>query len=45
MGRLFDHVAHLGGAVFGVVYYQYGREAWVWLRKKLGASTREIGWF
>jgi rhomboid-like protein len=43
MGRMFDHVAHLGGAVFGLVYYQYGRQAWVWLRKQLGAQQGGAG--
>ncbi|GJJ11485.1 hypothetical protein Clacol_005718 [Clathrus columnatus] len=26
--RLFDHWAHLGGAIFGVLYYQYGPKFW-----------------
>ncbi|KAF7308538.1 Rhomboid domain-containing protein [Mycena chlorophos] len=26
--RLFDHVAHLGGAMFGLVYYMYGPRIW-----------------
>ncbi len=33
--RMFDHVAHLGGALFGVLYYQYGREIWYRLRKEM----------
>ncbi|WVO17103.1 hypothetical protein L204_104792 [Cryptococcus depauperatus] len=39
--RLFDHVAHLTGALFGVIYYQYGREVWAWTRKNLGAQERK----
>ena len=35
--RMFDHVAHLGGALFGVIYYRFGREWWTWLRRQLGA--------
>lgn len=27
-GRFFDHYAHLGGAVFGGLYYMYGMRAW-----------------
>ncbi|KAJ7091345.1 hypothetical protein B0H15DRAFT_835549 [Mycena belliarum] len=26
--RMFDHIAHLGGAVFGVWYYLYGPRLW-----------------
>ncbi|KAJ7504403.1 hypothetical protein B0H11DRAFT_1710157, partial [Mycena galericulata] len=26
--RTFDHIAHLGGAVFGIVYYFYGCRLW-----------------
>lgn len=26
--RSFDHAAHLGGALFGYLYYHYGREMW-----------------
>ncbi|KAI0729963.1 hypothetical protein C8Q72DRAFT_776948 [Fomitopsis betulina] len=26
--RIFDHYAHLGGAVFGLWYYQYGPRVW-----------------
>ncbi|ORY31599.1 hypothetical protein BCR39DRAFT_525865 [Naematelia encephala] len=33
--RVFDHVAHLGGALFGVLYYQYGREFFLSLRRRL----------
>ena len=24
----FDHYAHLGGALFGALYYQFGRDLW-----------------
>ncbi|CAD6581028.1 MAG: hypothetical protein TREMPRED_002910 [Tremellales sp. Tagirdzhanova-0007] len=41
--RLFDHVAHLGGAFFGIVYYQYGRQLWVWTRRQLGAREKDSG--
>ncbi|KAI0083753.1 hypothetical protein BDY19DRAFT_975842 [Irpex rosettiformis] len=30
--QFFDHYAHLGGALFGALYYLYGREGWDWLR-------------
>ncbi|KAJ7890569.1 hypothetical protein B0H14DRAFT_2689879 [Mycena olivaceomarginata] len=30
--RFFDHFAHLGGAVFGAIYYAYGPQFWNWLR-------------
>lgn len=43
MRRLFDHVAHLGGAFFGVVYYQYGRQIWLWTRRQLGAREKDSG--
>jgi hypothetical protein len=26
--RFFDHYAHLGGAVFGALYYTYGMRMW-----------------
>jgi rhomboid-like protein len=32
-------VAHLGGAAFGLIYFQYGREVWTWLRRKLGRGA------
>ncbi|RXK36554.1 hypothetical protein M231_06164 [Tremella mesenterica] len=38
--RMFDHVAHLGGALFGVIYYKYGRELWTWTRRQLGGVLR-----
>ncbi|KAI0782686.1 hypothetical protein C8Q75DRAFT_500552 [Abortiporus biennis] len=31
--RLFDHWAHLGGAVFGIWYHTYGMKVWNWFRK------------
>jgi hypothetical protein len=40
--RMFDHVAHLGGAAFGVLYYAYGKEFWTWLRVKMGAGRKAI---
>lgn len=42
-GRMFDHVAHLAGALFGLVYYQVGPSLWTWLRVKLGAEERRLG--
>ncbi|KAJ7281559.1 hypothetical protein C8J57DRAFT_1298020, partial [Mycena rebaudengoi] len=30
--RRFDHAAHLGGALFGVLYYMYGPKIWDFLR-------------
>jgi len=35
--RLFDHWAHLGGAAFGIFYYNYGPSYWAYLRE---ASTK-----
>ncbi|OCF30911.1 rhomboid-like protein [Kwoniella heveanensis BCC8398] len=43
--RMFDHVAHLSGALFGFIYYRWGREAWVYIRRKLGAEPRGSGLF
>jgi rhomboid-like protein len=40
---MFDHVAHLSGALFGVLYYTYGKEFWTWLRVKLGARETVVG--
>ncbi|KIM44829.1 hypothetical protein M413DRAFT_67386 [Hebeloma cylindrosporum] len=40
--RLFDHWAHLGGAAFGIFYYNYGPSYWAYLRKataKVDKST------
>ncbi|KAF8547476.1 hypothetical protein OG21DRAFT_1527129 [Imleria badia] len=31
--RLFDHYAHLGGAAFGVLYYEYGDEFWTFMKQ------------
>ncbi|KAJ7836954.1 hypothetical protein B0H13DRAFT_2106311 [Mycena leptocephala] len=39
--RLFDHFAHLGGAVFGAVYYVYGPQFWNWLRVGMTDSVVE----
>lgn len=39
MRRMFDHVAHLSGALFGVVYYQYGKPFFAWLRRQLGSPV------
>ena len=36
----FDHVAHLTGAIFGVIYYGYGRQAWGWVRRQLRVEER-----
>jgi rhomboid-like protein len=41
---MFDHVAHLGGAAFGLLYYEYGRQVWVWLRRQLGGKERGAGY-
>ncbi|KAJ7707413.1 hypothetical protein B0H17DRAFT_918216 [Mycena rosella] len=27
-GRLFDHMAHIGGAAFGAWYYMHGLRLW-----------------
>jgi rhomboid-like protein len=40
---MFDHVAHLAGALFGLAYYQVGPQFWTWLRVKLGAEERQLG--
>jgi len=37
MFRLFDHWAHLGGAAFGIFYYNYGPSYWAYQRE---ASTK-----
>ncbi|KAJ6581460.1 hypothetical protein B0H19DRAFT_1115304 [Mycena capillaripes] len=39
--RFFDHFAHLGGAVFGAVYYVYGPQFWNWLRVRLAEPSSE----
>lgn len=28
--KVFDHVAHLGGAAFGLAYYAVGPTLWTW---------------
>ena len=33
--RMFDHWAHLGGAAFGLAYYNYGPAFWNWMRRTL----------
>lgn len=38
---MFDHVAHFCGAVFGAIYYKWGREWWWSVRKRLGAHIRQ----
>ncbi|WOO78596.1 Presenilins-associated rhomboid-like protein, mitochondrial [Vanrija pseudolonga] len=44
--RSFDHIAHLSGAAFGLIYYHYGKPAWTWLRIKMGAQpTSSTGYF
>ncbi|KAG9127921.1 hypothetical protein FRC07_007572 [Ceratobasidium sp. 392] len=36
--RMFDHWAHLGGAAFGVTYYNYGADFWDWVRRHTPGS-------
>ncbi|QRV74115.1 rhomboid family protein [Ceratobasidium sp. AG-Ba] len=36
--RMFDHWAHLGGAAFGVIYYNYGTNFWDWVRRHTPGS-------
>lgn len=33
MSRMFDHFAHLGGAAFGVFWYNYGAQIWFTIRE------------
>lgn len=41
--RLFDHTAHLGGALFGLWYYRYGVEYWQTFRERtLGSLPRSL---
>ncbi|CAO1615225.1 unnamed protein product [Sympodiomycopsis kandeliae] len=40
--RLFDHAAHLGGALFGYLWYSYGADSWQWIRDHLGASRQAV---
>jgi hypothetical protein len=35
-----DHIAHLGGALFGVFYYFEGKKLWNWFRIQCGAEPR-----
>ncbi|KAF9526093.1 hypothetical protein CPB83DRAFT_870558 [Crepidotus variabilis] len=39
--RMFDHWAHLGGAAFGIFYYNYGPGFWRALRKDTDDVDRE----
>lgn len=38
--KLFDHVAHLGGAFFGLFYYQYGISIWIFIKDKTARFMR-----
>ncbi|PFH51027.1 hypothetical protein AMATHDRAFT_59958 [Amanita thiersii Skay4041] len=38
--RFFDHWAHLGGAAFGLAYYNYGPTFWHWMRRTLQTEPR-----
>ncbi|KAI0918047.1 hypothetical protein AcW1_007026 [Taiwanofungus camphoratus] len=44
--RVFDHYAHLGGAVFGILYYAYGPQVWEFFRHRtlgsLPSSLRKV---
>ena len=40
--KVFDHVAHLGGAAFGFVYYQYGARFWATVKQWVSRAV-EIG--
>lgn len=40
--KLFDHVAHLGGAFFGLLYYQYGIQVWVFVKDRV-AKIIQVG--
>lgn len=39
----FNHVAHLGGALFGIGYWRWGCEGWDWLRAKMVRRPRTVG--
>lgn len=39
--RSFDHAAHLGGALFGYLYYHYGREMWEKLKHSRIQQSKE----
>lgn len=34
--RMFDHYAHVAGALFGAVYWKWGPQWWDWMRIRLG---------
>lgn len=36
--KMFDHVAHFSGAMFGVAYWAWGKEWFTWLRLRLGGK-------
>lgn len=38
--KMFDHVAHFSGALFGIFYFYVGKEWYNWLRDQLGAVKR-----
>jgi len=40
--RMFDHYAHLGGAMFGVGYHAYGPRWWDQLRLKTMPPLRKM---
>lgn len=42
MRRMFDHYAHLGGAMFGVGYHAYGPGWWDQLRLKTMPPLRKM---
>ncbi|KAM6496844.1 hypothetical protein JOM56_007317 [Amanita muscaria] len=39
--RMFDHWAHLGGATFGILYYNYGPAFWHWSRRSLQTDNKK----
>jgi rhomboid-like protein len=39
---MFDHYAHLGGAAFGVLYYNYGPEFWNHMRRAFKIDPASI---
>lgn len=38
--KMFDHVAHFSGAMFGIFYFYFGKQWFTWLRDQLGAVKR-----
>lgn len=32
---LFDHAAHMGGALFGYLYFKHGNQFWEWLKMEI----------